>query len=74
MGQYESGETIAVVGLDRATLFFYSEGCMELQVKGDGTGFEIHLKGTWRRTKALLIAIGLLVPVIVQLGSLLGIY
>lgn len=49
---------------------------MEVHLKGDGTGFEIRFKGTWRRTKALLIAIGLLipvaVPVIMQLGSLLG--
>ena len=45
---------------------------MEVHLKGDGAGFEIRLKGTWRRTRALLIAIGLLTPVIMQVGSVLG--
>ena len=45
---------------------------MELHLKGDGTGFEVHLKATWQRTRALLIAIGLLAPVIMRLGSVLG--
>lgn len=45
---------------------------MEVHLKGDGAGFEIQLKGTWKRTMALLTAIGLLVPAIMRLGSVWG--
>ncbi len=45
---------------------------MELHLKGDGTGFEIRFKGTWRRIRAMLIAVGLLVPVVIHFGSVLG--
>jgi stringent starvation protein B len=48
------------------------EHTMELHLKGDGTGFEIRFKGTWRRIRAMLIAVGLLVPVVIHFGSVLG--
>jgi len=47
---------------------------MNLQLTGDGKGFEVRVKGTWRSVMALIAAMVLVcsAPGFTQLAALLG--